>query len=175
MQRWRSSRLCAPAWIAALVLAAPAAHAAPPDPALAWLVGASVFIGGFLVGGPLLASANDDESAARAGWLAIESGFVLAPFASHAVVGEWTRGLAFSATPAAALGGSAVLFGIVPGAIDHGEAPARVTEWSCMTAGLLTGIAGVVDATFADRRARSISVAPMTGSGQLGLIVGGTL
>jgi hypothetical protein len=167
--------VCAPACIAVLVFASPAAHAAPPDPALALLVGASVFVGGFLVGGALLANANDDEGVARAGWLTIEGTFALAPFASHAVAGEWSRGLAFSAIPAAGVAGTAVVLGIVPGAIDHGEAPARVTIWSCMTAGLLTGIAGVVDATFADRRVRSVTVAPMTGSGELGLVVGGPL
>ena len=165
----------APAWVAALVFVAPVAHAAPPDPALAWLVGAAVVVGGFLVGGTILGGANGDEAVVRTGWMTIEGGLALAPLASHAVVGEWTRGLAFAAVPAAAVAGSAVLFGVVPGAIDHGEAPARVSVWSCMTAGLLTGIAGVVDAAFADRRSTAITVVPMAGSGELGLVVGGTL
>jgi hypothetical protein len=165
---------CAPAWIVAVVVAAPAAHADPPDPALAWLTGASVFAGGFLAGGAIAGSANGDESAVRFGWMTIEGAFVLAPLASHAVVGEWTRGLAFAAVPAAAFATSAVLLGFVPDAIDHGLAPARSTIWSCLTAGLLTGVAGVIDAALVDGRA-PVSVAPMAASGELGLLVRGTL
>jgi hypothetical protein len=165
--------LCASTSISAFLLAAPAAHADPPDPALAWITGATVFAGGFLAGGAILGGANGDEGAVRIGWMTIEGALALAPLASHAVVGEWGRGLAFAAVPVAGILSTAVVLGIEPDAIDHGEAGARITVWSSLTAGLLVGVAGVVDAAFADQRA--ISVLPMAGSGKLGLLVGGPL
>ncbi len=174
---WRASRVCAPAWIAALVLVAHPSRADPPDPALALLAGASVLLAGFVVGGVLMGTSSGNQDQTSAGWMTIEAGFALAPFTSHAVAGEWARGLAFAAPPAATLAGTSVVIGVDRDAIDNGQLVARVSVWSLFTAGLLSGVAGVVDSTMAPSRARSrpVSVAPLVGSGTVGLSVGGLL
>ena len=101
----------------------------------------------------------------------------LAPLVAHATAGEWTRGLAFASVPTAALAGTGVVVALDSDAIDRGEKAARISVWSFLTAGLLSGVAGVVDATLADRRAHRapLSVSPIVGSGQLGLALGGLL
>jgi hypothetical protein len=144
-------------------------------PALAFLAGASVFLAGFAAGGVLTTTGNANDAQNNAGWLTMEAGFALAPIASHAVTGEWTRALAFAAPPAASLAGTATLFAMHPATIVHGELAEQRVMWSLFGLGVLSSILGVVDATFADRRARAITVAPVLGSGQVGFGVGGTL
>jgi hypothetical protein len=174
---------------AALVLVAPPARAEKPEPATAFLAGASVFLAGFAIGGVLLATSHDHAPQDNAGWLTIETGFALAPFASHALVGEWTRALAYSAPPALVIAGTATVFGIDPAGVEHGPLGERYVLWTLLGAGLFSGAIGVVDSTLADRRAShgtraaggatcstlSAAVAPVVGSGQLGLMVSGTL
>ena len=175
----RSNRVCALAALVALVLASSPSRAEKPDPTIAFVTGACVFLAGFAAGGVLLGTDQGSDARTSAGWLAIESGFVLAPLLSHGVEGEWARGIAFAAPPAAMLAGTAVVIGIDPSGIDHGEIGARVPAWSFLTAGLISGVVGVIDSTFADRRARvlprTLSVMPVAGVGQLGLQLGATL
>ena len=118
---------------------------------------------------------NASDAQNDAGWLTFEAGFALAPLASHAVAEEWTRGLAFAALPAAGLGGTATLLAMHPATIVHGELAEQRVMWSLFGLGVLSSILGVVDATFANRRARAVTVAPVLGSGQVGLGVGGAL
>jgi hypothetical protein len=169
----RSSRLCALAAIVAQVLASSPSRAEKPEPAIAFLTGASVLLAGFAAGGLLLGTSPSDDARTSAGWVAIEAGFVLAPLVSHGVEGEWARGAAFAAPPAAMLAGTAVIIGVDPSGIDHGRIGARLPAWSFLTVGLVTGIAGVIDSAFADTRARSVSraflVTPTAAPGQLGL------
>jgi hypothetical protein len=165
--------LCTLALMTASALATSPARA--DKPGLAFLAGASVFLAGFAAGSVLTATGNTNDAQNNAGWLTIEAGFALAPIASHAVAEEWTRGLVFTAPPAAALAGTATLFALHPATIEHGELAEQRVMWSLFGLGVFSSILGVVDSTFADRRARAVTVAPLLGSGQVGLRVGGTL
>ncbi len=146
-----------------------------PEPARAFLTGALVFVAGFTVGGVLLATSKDDNVQNNAGWLAIQGAFVAAPFAAHAVSGEWTRALVFSASPAATWGGTAALFAVDPEAVEHGPLDQQRVLWALFGVGLFSSAVGVIDATFVDKRARAIAVAPVLGSGQVGVRIGVTL
>jgi len=146
-----------------------------PDTTLAFVAGAFVMAAGFMVGSVLLATNTDNRTADNAGWLTMNGGFTVAPIASHAVVGEWGRGLAFAAAPAAAMGGTAALFQVDSGTVVHGSLPEQRVLWSFFLAGLFSGTAGVVDAALARGRTAPVTVAPMIGAGHLGLSVGGTL
>ena len=142
---------------------------------MAFAAGAFVMAAGFMAGSVLLATNTDDRAADNAGWLTMSGGFALAPIASHAVVGEWGRGLAFAAAPAAAMGGTAALFQLDSGTVVHGSLPEQRVLWSFFLVGLFSGTAGVVDAALAQGRAAPVTVAPSVGAGHLGLSVGGSL
>jgi hypothetical protein len=178
---WRRRRLravrhlSAMALPAALVLVGSPARAERPDPALAFLTGASVFLAGFAVGGVLLATSHDDEVRDNVGWLTMEGAFVLAPLASHALTGEGSRGFLFAAPPAAALASNAILFAFDPSTVEHGPLWQRYVLWTFLGAGVLSGAFGVIDSAFAEGRARALVVQPVVDSSQLGLRVGGTL
>ncbi len=165
----------AAAAVTALVLATSSARAAEPDAGVAVLTGAAAFVLTFAAGGILVATANGSNQQSNIGWVGIESGFVLAPLASHAVLGEWGRGLAFAATPTAMIGGTVALFDYDNGTILHGSLTEQRIMWGLFTAGLFAGIAGVVDAGLA-RAASGVGVAPLVGTGGgMGLAVGGAL
>lgn|ERR1700690_853845 len=167
--------LCALTLTLALALTASPSFADKPEPARALLAGALVFVAGFTAGGVLLATSKDDNVQNNAGWLAIESAFAVAPFAAHAVSGEWTRALLFSAPAVATLAGTATLFAIDPATVDHGALDEQRVLWALFGIGLFSSAVGVIDSTFAEKRARTIAVAPILGSGQVGVRIGVTL
>lgn len=168
--------LAGPALAAILVATSPA-RATEPDGGLAFVAGAAVFVATFTVGGLLLATSNDGATQSNAGWLTIESGFVVAPIASHAIAGEWGRGLAFAAPSVAAMAGTATLFDLQPQTVIHGSLPQQRVLWSLFVVGLLSGSAGIVDAALAPSRQRPkrIAMAPSLGRGQIGVAIEGTL
>jgi hypothetical protein len=161
--------------MAAGVLVAPSARADKPEPALAFFAGASIFLAGFALGGTLLATSQSNDSQDNAGWLTIEGAFAAAPLVSHALSGEWARGVVFSGLPAATLAGTATLFASDGAAIVHGALVEQRVLWALFGVGLFSGAAGVVDSTFAGKRAAAIAVAPVLGSRQAGLQLVGTL
>jgi hypothetical protein len=167
--------LCSLALTLALVLTAPASRADEPEPGRALLTGALVFVAGFTAGGLLLATSKNDDVQDNVGWLTIEAAFAAAPIAAHATAGEWARALVFAAPPAAALAGTATLFAIDPAAIEHGALDEQRVLWAIFGIGLFSSAIGVVDSTFAGKRARAIAVAPVFGSGHLGRRIGVTL
>jgi hypothetical protein len=161
--------------MATLLVGAPA-RAADPDPALAFVAGAAISLAGFVAGSTVLATGGDDSGRSNAGWLVIEGGLALAPLAAHGVTGEWGRGAAFTAAPAAMLAGTATLFGLEPGTVDHGTLPQQRVMWALFGAAIVSSMAGVVDAMFAlDRRRAGVHVAPAVGVGQLGVQIRGVL
>jgi hypothetical protein len=160
--------------IAAALLAANEGSAAEPDGGLAVLAGGASNLAGFIVGGAMLA-ANHANALNNAGWLTIEGGFTLAPFAAHAAEGEWGRGALFASVPAACLAGSAAQFGVVPTVIDQGSLPEQRVMWGLFVGGQVAAVVGVIDAAFAPLRARKMFVAPTIGAGHVGLTLGGIL
>lgn len=156
------------------LFAAPRVARAEPDAGLAIVTGAATNVAGFLVGGAILSTGHTLASN-NAGWLTLESGFVLSPLVAHAVEGEWGRGLLFSAVPLACLGGTATLFGVVPNTVDQGSLPQQRLMWGLFVGGQFASAVGIVDAAFAPLRASKIRVVPIVGLGQVGLSVGGEL
>jgi hypothetical protein len=122
-----------------------------------------------------MGSSGGDRARDRAGWFTIQTGFVLAPLAAHAVTSEWMRGLAFATVPAASMIGTGAVFAIDPNAVRHAPLSEQRVMWGLFGAALFVGSAGVVDAAFAGSRAASLSIRPTVGFGQVGLEVGGTL
>jgi hypothetical protein len=158
-----------------MLAAASPARADPPDAALAFVTGASVLVAGFIAGGAVLGSASAATSGKNAGWLTMEAGFALAPVVSHAVAGEWGRGLLFGAPAAACWGGTLALFQVDPDTIDHGSIEEQRVMWSLFGVAILSGMAGVVDAALAAGRAAPVAVAPIVGADRVGLAIGATL
>ena len=160
--------------LAVFALSPAPARAEEPDAGLAVLVGAATNVAGFIVGGAVLATSHS-SAANNAGWLTIESGFVLSPLAAHAVEGEWGRGALFAAVPAGCLAGTASLMGVVPDTFDQGPLPEQRLLWGLFVAGQLVSAVGVVDAAFAPMRRRNVFITPTVGVGHVGLSIGGIL
>jgi len=160
--------------LGALVLATRSARA-EPDPGVGLVAGTAVLLLGFTVGSTVVATADGSDTATNTGWLMMESSFVLAPWTAHAALGQWTRGLAFAALPAATTGGTIGLLDEAPGTVLHGTLLQQRVLWGLFGAGLASSVVGMLDVAFASPRAGSVAVAPMVGAGQVGLQVGGGL
>ncbi|HTB72049.1 MAG TPA: hypothetical protein VK762_02335 [Polyangiaceae bacterium] len=165
--------------LGALVLATPSAARAEPDPGIGLVAGTAVMLLGFTVGSTVVVTANGSNTSTNTGWLIMESGFVLAPWTAHAALGQWTRGLAFAALPAAATGGTIGLFDYAPGTVLHGTLVQQRFLWGLFGGGLVSAVLGILDVTFAapaqEHGPVPVAVAPMVGAGQVGLQVGGDL
>jgi hypothetical protein len=161
--------------VVALLLTPSSSRAEKPDPAASFLVGASSFVLGLGVGGAIVATANGNRTPTNAGWFAMESGFALGPVAAHAVGGEWVRGVVFGAPPAAAIGATAALFQYNPGTINSGTLVEQRWLWSFFCVGLLTGLAGVVDAALAGERTGMPAIALDIDKGRVGVDMRGSL
>ncbi len=135
----------------------------------------AIEVAGFVVGGTLLARGNGDRFRDNAGWLTIESGFVLAPVASHATSGEWGRGALFALVPLATLAVTTAIFQLQPDTVENGTLPQQRWMWAMFGTGLFASAVGVVDGLWAPARARTIVVRPAIGQGQVGLQIGGPL
>jgi hypothetical protein len=157
----------------ALCLAPTPASAEEPDAGLAVIVGAASNLAGMVVGGTEMATSHGKDTVLNAGWLTIETGFTVAPFAAHAVVGEWGRGALFAVVPAAAVGGTATLFGTAPNVVDRGSIDQQRLMWCLFVAGQVVSIAGVIDAALAPWRSKKIFLAPTVGAGRVGVQIGG--
>ena len=168
----RAPRVVVPLILVASLAVAGPAHA-DPDPGAGLVAGAAVLLLGFAVGGTVVATANGANGPTNAGWLVIESGFTLAPLTAHAAVGQWGRGLAFAAPPAAMLGGTAALFDYSPGTVLHGTLPQQRVLWGLFGLGLLSSVVGMVDVTLSTPKIGPVAIAPSFGPGAAGLEVGG--
>jgi hypothetical protein len=145
-----------------------------PDPSSALLSGAAVEVAGLIVGGAVVSSAHGHAAIDNAGWLSMQSAFVLAPIVAHGVSGEWARGSVLALAPAVAAGGAAVLFAKVPQTVESGTLPEQRWMWAFFTGGLLTSAFGVLDVCWAAPH-RSVTVSPTLGLGGAGLRIEGFL
>ncbi|HEY8090871.1 MAG TPA: hypothetical protein VIF09_23580 [Polyangiaceae bacterium] len=165
--------LVLPASLAAVLAVGSPARAAEPDPVVAVAVGAATIVAGFAVGGGAMAATGDNGAPNRAGWMALESSFVLAPFVSHALVGEWGRGALFAAVPAATTLGTIPIFVSDGDAVEHGTLPEQRVMWALFCTGLAASMVGVIDTAFSP--GRRVHFAPAVGYRQAGFLLGGTL
>jgi hypothetical protein len=135
----------------------------------------AIDVTGFVVGGTLLARGRGVPMTDNAGWLTMQSSFVLAPFVAHGVNREWSRGALFAILPLAALAVTTALFQVDPKTVESGTLEQQRWMWAMFGAGLLTSTVGVVDALFAPARAAAIVIRPAVAQGQVGVQIGGTL
>lgn len=160
----RAKRFAKAAAISAVVCVASSAEATepaappPPDPTSAFVVGAVTQAAGMVIGGSMVASGEGFGPTPKAGFLVMQSSFILSPLLAHGVVDEWGRGLWFAAVPTAALGGSILLFSIAPGAVTAQDLGEVRVLWSMVTAGMLSSTVGVIDAALV--RSRTVHLTP---------------
>src|SRR3984957_923344 len=109
--------------VGSLSLAARASPPDPPDGALSLVFGAAINVAGMIVGGTIMATSHGANAPNNAGWMTMEACFTASPVVAHALAGEWGRGLAFAAVPAAVVGGTAALFQMAPDTVEHGTLP----------------------------------------------------
>lgn len=131
---------------------------AGPDPTAAFVVGAVMQTTGLVVGGAMIASGEGYGPTPKAGFLVLQSSFILSPLLAHGILDEWSRGLWFAAIPTAAIGGSVALFAVAPGAVTDQDLGEVRVLWSMVTAGMLSSTAGIIDAALV--RSRTVHVTP---------------
>ncbi len=151
-----------------------------PSGDTALIAGATTIVLPLAVGSTFIAQ-GDTLHIRNLGVGIIEGGLVLAPFVAHAAVGEYRRGLAFSAIPATFAVGTATLLSFVPDTIDGGKLHIQYIFAATLIGAFLGATIGVVDAMLvgdraADRaRAPRLSLAPMISQHQVGIALGGSL
>ena len=165
----------------ALLLASAVVRTARAEPerdelpvAGAFLAGAATALIPLGVGASIIVS-SQGHSSQNTGVAIVESGFVLAPLLSHAVVGEWKRGALFSIAPAIAAMGMATLLQTNPDVVNGGKLQPQYLFVGAFVATMFSSSFGVVDVFGANDRAflRKVTVTPVTARGELGLGVGG--
>lgn len=157
----------------AIVLGASPARSAPPDDGLAvgsaLLAGTGAALVPFAIGAGI-AAGSKTLATKNAGVVLANGGLVLGPIVSHAIVGEWGRGFAFAAVPAASTLGNAFILAAEPGTVfgDVGPAPELTVLFVVSVFG---SAVGVVDTAFAVERARAVRLSPRVGAGSVGVDV----
>jgi hypothetical protein len=157
------------------------AAAAEPDPSpppVGWSVAAGVAtalvpmaVGGALLG---MGSSLDEKDA---GIYLIQAGLILAPFVSHAIAGEWKRAAIFASIPAVAAATAIGLTAATPDVVTGGDRDYQKGLGVVVAVAVVASMGGVVDSLWAAERkkASQITVAPLVGKQQVGLMFGGSL
>lgn len=166
--------------VAVMLAVATRARAEPgePEPAVALSVatGTGLALGSLAIGSFEFA-AHDDQHGRKLGAYTVLYGLTLAPFASHALAGEWTRAAAFTALPFASSVAATWLIETSPSLLVEGGLGKRRALTLCYSLALLSAAIGLYDSMHAGERARAarLTASPLLGHGQLGLAVGGRL
>lgn len=134
--------------------------------------------------GTALTTSSHEQGTQNAGVYTLQSGLALAPFVSHAMVGEYRRGLYFSIAPVVGSASMMALLAINPDAVTHASLEVQRYYYFMVVASVLGGGIGVVDTLFHPSREasreprrtqRSLRIAPILSPGNYGLSVGGAL
>ncbi len=134
--------------------------------------------------GSVMTTSSHEQSTQNAGVYTLQTGLFVAPFVSHAMVGEYKRGLLFSIAPAVGSGSMAVLLAMNPDAVSHASLETQRSYYFMIVASVLGGGVGVVDTLFhpsrepsrePPRTQGSLHIAPILSPGNYGLSVGGAL
>jgi hypothetical protein len=145
---------------------------------IATSAGALLAIGALGAGGIMLAT-HEDESGRKAGAFTLLGGVALAPIASHAIAGEWTRAAVFGAAPAVAAIGGMLMIEHAPVLSGHGELTERRVLALCYGVDVLAAAIGLFDTLNAGERARerarAIAIAPLLARDRVGIALGGLL
>ena len=156
------------------------ADESPPSGDTALMAGAATIVLPLAVGSTFVAQ-GDTLHVRNLGVGIAESGLVLAPFVAHAAVGEYRRGLAFSAVPATFAAGMTTLLLFVPDTIDGGKLHIQYIFAATLIGSFLGATIGVVDAILVGDRAAArprvprLALAPMVTQHHVGIALGGTL
>jgi hypothetical protein len=168
--------------VAAIVLFASIARAdeEPDDGSAAALAaGAGVTFVSLGVGATMIGR-GDNELVKNAGLLGAQSGMVLAPFVSHAIVGETMRGVWFSLPLLFPVGVNSALAAAFPSIIKHAGAGIQYMTFISFTLSVFGAGFGVLDAVrVSERRPKEkksdLSLVPIFGNGISGAVVSGSL
>ena len=134
--------------------------------------------------GTVVTTSSHEQATQNAGVYTLQGGLALAPFVSHAMLGEYRRGLLFTIAPAIGSGSMMTLLAIHPDAVTHASLEVQRYYYFMVVASVLGGGIGVVDTLFSPSRepARvfprtqgSLRIAPILSPGNYGLSVGGAL
>lgn len=145
-----------------------------PHVALAVAAGLATALVPLAIGGALMPSGEDSQI--HAGLYTIQAGFMLAPFVSHAVAGEWARGALFMIPGVAAEAGMIAVLAVAPDVATQGEPATRVPFAVCLGLSLAGAGAGIIDSLLAGERwdRLHLTVTPTAGPRHAGLALGGT-
>ena len=150
----------------------------PPDTekrTWALAIGIALDAVSFAVGAATLGNDQLGTDQARAGWITCSAGFAVAPFVSHAIMGEWLRGAAFSAVPLASVIGNAFVLGANPNVDQMPLNPDQRLVYAFTTAGLLGSFIGLLDvALYKPSKPARVHVAPTVSLGGAGVVLGGS-
>ena len=137
-------------------------------------IGVAIDAVSFAIGAATLGADSFASDQARAGWITCSAGFAVAPFVSHAIVGQWLRGAAFSAVPLAGVIGNAFVLGSNPNIDQMPLNPDQRLVYAFTTAGLLGSFIGLLDVALYKPSKPRIRVAPSVSMRSAGLVVGGS-
>ena len=167
--------------VSALVFVAGSAFAEPPPPppddrakrTWALVVGIAIDAVSFAVGAATLGSDQLAGAEARAGWITCSAGFTIAPFVAHAMMGEWLRGVAFSAVPLASVIGNSIVLGSNANLDQMPLNPDQRLVYAFTTAGLLGSFIGLLDVALFKSKP-PVRVAPSISHSGAGVVLGGS-
>jgi hypothetical protein len=137
--------------------------------------------------GTMVTTSSHEQDAQNAGVYTLQGGLLVAPLVSHAMLGEWKRGLLFSIAPLAGSGSMVALLAVHPDAVSHAALDVQRMYYFMVVASVLGGGIGVVDTLFHPSREAlrepvrppgslgSLRVSPILSPGNYGLSVGGAL
>jgi hypothetical protein len=156
---------------------------------IAFVTGSLLAAVPFGIGATITSSSHEIETN-NAGVITLQSGFLVAPMVSHAIVGEWGRGAIFSILPALSSAGMAALLASTPTAVTHTTLETQRYFYLLVTGSVVGGTIGVVDSLRAPARERarerererlrergssSLWIAPILDSRTWGIGLGGFL
>lgn len=134
--------------------------------------------------GTAVTTASHEQDTQNAGVYTLQGGLSLAPFVSHAMLGEYKRGVLFSIPPLIGSGSMMALLAMNPDAVSHASLETQRFYYFMLVASVLGGGIGVVDTLFhpsrepsreTPRTQGSLRIAPILSPGNYGLSVGGAL
>lgn len=129
------------------------ARAEDDSPPVGAALGAGVELASLVASGVLF-SRDNDPAAQNRGLYLMASGFVLAPFISHAIDRRWRRAAAFGLA-SLALTAAAVVEAEQANVFDQGLSNSRRTPFIVLlTVAFFASTGGVVDSFVSDRRER---------------------
>lgn len=141
----------------------------------ALVIGIAIDAASFAIGAATLGGDQLAGDQARAGWLTCSAGFTVAPFVSHAIMGQWLRGAAFSAVPLAGVIGNAFVLGSNSNIDQMPLNPDQRLVYAFTTAGLLGSFIGLLDvALYKPSKPRAVHVTPSISRAGGGFVVGGS-